>query len=403
MSKPRKPEQKKAPAFRREKLAADAEAERCVLAYLLLGGAWTDGILEEHFSLHSHKLIWRSIATLHARGASVERPAVAAELAEDKAIEAIGGLTYLIHLEDETGIHADADITPYTRRLSDAFARRNLQRLAYSVLGDLDAGHPTDELIAASTEAFAKLRTRESGADNGHTPRVAAVNLDAVPPSLVLLNSLAVFGGRIQFESIRRRGPMIVAHFRDGGEAIWRTMTDLTSFARSQAILAEATQQLIASPSRKTLKAVWEPAAQLILQLAGTDRVASADEQRDEFRDILHTAWKRAECPSTHDDAGFLKQLRACQTHARDPHGPPPVCCVWHDGENCYVHQASLIEWLSTPSGRNRHYAWGYVRDALLLLDFVPVQIHRSVKNESAKARLWRGPLEILVDDESGE
>jgi hypothetical protein len=141
----------------------------------------------------------------------------------------------------------------------------------------------------------------------------------------------------------------------------------------------------------------------LILQLAGTDRVTSADKLRDEFRDILHTAWKRASCPNTQKDAEFLELLQACLMHTRDPKGPPPRCCIWHDQSDCYVHQASLIEWLSTPSGRNRHYDWGDVRDALLLLDFVPVQVHRSVKGQAAKVRLWRGPLEILVDDESGE
>jgi hypothetical protein len=307
-SKPQSaPKQKKTPPVQREKLAADDQTERCILAFLILGGAWIDGLGDDLFSDRRHKLIWRAIESLHLRGASIERPAVAAELVEAKTLDAAGGLSYLIRLEDETGIHPTADIMPYVRRLLDAAKRRTMQRHAYALLGDLASGaKSTDELLANATEIYAKLGTRINAAGMS---RLASVNLDAVQPTITLLNSLAVFGGRIQFESVKGRGPMIVAT--------------------------------------------------------------------------------------------FLDKLRACQTHKRNPQGPPPESCVWHDGEYCYVHQPSLVEWLSTPGGRNRHYDWGDVRDALLLLDFTPEQIHRSYDGVSAKVRLWRGPLEILVDDET--
>jgi hypothetical protein len=74
---------------------------------------------------------------------------------------------------------------------------------------------------------------------------------------------------------------------------------------------------------------------------------------------------------------------------------------VWHDGDYCYVHQPSLIEWLSTPGGRNKHYDWNDVRKALSLLHFKPEQIHRSRGSETVNVRLWRGPLEVLIDDET--
>jgi hypothetical protein len=406
-SKPQSDDQQKKATFRRDKLYADGEAERCVLAYCILGGKWAEGIADEHFSLHAHKLIWRAMVTLHARGAAIERPAVAAELHEAETLDAAGGLSYLIELETETGIHPTADIAPYLRRLLDAARRRTMQRHAYALLGDLALGaKSTDELLAGATEIYAKLGTRINTAE---TSRLASINLDRVQPTISLLNSLAVFGGRIQFESVKSRGPMIVATFARGDEAIWRSMTDLTSFARSQAILAAATGELIPTPSRKTIKAVWEPAVALILQLAGTDRVTSADKLRDEFREILSNTWKRAGCPNTvsaddeQSDRAFLVLLRECSTHTRDPHGPPPRYCIWHDGEHSYVHQPSLVEFLSTPGGRSKHYDWSDVRDALLLLDFVPQQVHRSFANEHAKVRLWRGALDLLVDDESGE
>jgi hypothetical protein len=235
----------------------------------------------------------------------------------------------------------------------------------------------------------------------------APVQVDRVTPTLELLNACLVFDGRIQFTAVRRRGPMIIAEFGDGAEAIWHSMTDLMSFARSQAILAEATQTLIPTPPRRSTKAVWEPAVQWILRLAGNDRINTTDALREEFRTIIYSTWKKAKCPHTmtdqdrESDTLFFQFLQECLEHRRDPSATqPPRCCVWHDGENCYVHQPSLIDWLSTPSGRHKQYDWGDVRNALLLLDFVPEQVHRSINRQNVNVRLWRGPLDLLVDDE---
>jgi hypothetical protein len=228
------------------------------------------------------------------------------------------------------------------------------------------------------------------------------VDPNRITPSLELLNACPIFGGRLEFTSVKRRGPMIVARFAGARvEAVWPSIQDLISFPKSQAILFETTQTLIRTPKRRAAKASWEPVAQAIMRLAGASDITSMDSLRDEFADILHTTWKRAECPEATDDEEFMEQLRACQTHARNPQGPPPSYCVWHDGEHCYVHQPSLIEWLSTPGGRNKHYDWADVRKALLLLGFEREQIHRSRGGETINVRLWKGPLELLVDDET--
>jgi hypothetical protein len=234
----------------------------------------------------------------------------------------------------------------------------------------------------------------------------AQINIDTVTPTMELLNACEVFGGRIGFKAIKRRGPMIVADFGESNEAIWKTMTDLTSFARSQAILAEATQVLIPTPVRRDVKPLWEPAVQLILRLAGDDRITSTDALREEFREIIPDTWKKAGLPIAVDDPQFLAVLRECQSHVRDPKSiAPPRCCVWHDNQHCYVHQPSLIEWLGLPAGGNKRPDWGEVRNALLLLNFVPERVHRSVTDKSGKVaanvRLWRGPLDLLADDET--
>ena len=250
--------------------------------------------------------------------------------------------------------------------------------------------------------ALAKQNETYQGGKRKHAFS-ARINLDAIHPTIEALNGLDIFGGRIQFVDISRRGPMIVADFADDAEAVFHTLTDLTSFARAQVILAQATQVLIPTPARQNIKTEWEPAVQLILKLAGKDQTMNADKLREEFREILRIAWERAKYPCTKDDSEFLAMLRLCYSNKRDPQGPPPACAVWHDQAHCYSHQMSFMNWLSTPGGRNKHYDWGEVQNAYLLLDFVPKQVHRSVNNQHAKVRLWRGPLDLLIDDESGE
>ena len=249
--------------------------------------------------------------------------------------------------------------------------------------------------IAQTTETW-----RPRGPD--HRPWVIKVDPDKAKPSLELLNACPVFGGRIQFTGVKRRGPMIVATFEDGAEAIWPSVADLISFPRSQAIVGQATEVVIPTPNRRSIKPDWEPAAQWILQLAGKDQTNSTDSLREEFRHIIPATWKRAGCPHVKDDTAFFEVLQECADHRRDPTArTPPRRCVWHDNKDAYVHQPSLIEWLSTPAGHNKQWDWGQVRNALLLLDFQPEQVHRSVNSTTSKVRLWRGPLDLLVDDET--
>jgi hypothetical protein len=257
-----------------------------------------------------------------------------------------------------------------------------------------------EQTIARAIERTSETWTARA---QDQTSRTAAVDVDKVTPTIDLLNACSVFGGRIKFSAVKRRGSMIIAEFADHSEAIWLSMTDLMSFARSQAILAEATQMLIQTPSRNKVKRVWEPVVQLILRLAGNDSVGSTENAlQDEFQHIVSDTWERADYPQTDHDDAFFAKLRECKKHKRDPTAlKPPNHCVWHDQQNCYVHQPSLIEWLSTPTARNKQYDWTDVRNALLLLGFRPKQKHRSNDGETVNVRIWIGPLNLLVDDET--
>jgi hypothetical protein len=254
-----------------------------------------------------------------------------------------------------------------------------------------------------TTIARAVEQTTETWQPHRARRHSAVVSIDAMTPTVELLNACEVLGGRIRFIAVERRGPMIIGRFAGvDAEAVWPGMPDLISFSKSQAILAETTQVLLPSPPRRSAKSSWEPAAQLILRLAGAGDMTSTDALRDEFEHIILSTWKRADGPHAWADEMFFQVLRECLEHRRDPQAVKPTrTCVWHDSRHCFVHQPSLVEWLSTPAARNKHYDWGEVRKALLLLGFQREQVHRSCGNETVNVRLWKGPLELLVDDET--
>jgi hypothetical protein len=229
--------------------------------------------------------------------------------------------------------------------------------------------------------------------------RYAEVNVDDSKPSIELLNNLAIFEGRVKFLSLHRRGPMIVARFDDGAEAIWPSMIDLTSFNRAQAIIADACDILISTPSRSTVRRKWEPAVQLILQLATGDKVATGAALREEFREILQSVWERAGSPIADTPEKFVALLQQCSSHERDPKKGPPPCCIWIAENASWVHQPQLMDFLSTPLGKNKHYPWEVVRSALLLLDFRLVKsLTRSYEGICVKTNVWKGPTTLLMD-----
>ena len=378
-SKPRKKPESPPPA---RGLPSDQPAERAVLASILLDNDVFDqaaALTEDDFILEKHRCIWRTMQTLHGKNQPIDYSTVYSEG------QLLNGATPSFDIGDLTGLTDGepqaANIGAYVAAVQKAAKRRRVIYQARSVA--TGAMHGEDPALLEARMA-------------------SAVRVDKLPSTLDLLNALAIFEGRIRFSAVKARGPMIIAEFDGGGEAIWHTMTDLMSFARSQIILAEATRTVIPTPPRSKIKTTWEPVAQLILRLAGADRVMSTDALREEFRHIVEGTWKSAGCPNVDDDGDFFEVLRECLDHHREPAAvKPPRRCVWHDGKYSYVHLLSLVEWLSTPAGRNKHYDWGQVRNALLLLDFVPEQIHRSFDGLNVNVRLWRGPLDLLVDDET--
>jgi hypothetical protein len=267
-------------------------------------------------------------------------------------------------------------------RIDALFRRSGLMRQKWELRQDY-RNCTIAKAIAQTTETY-----RPRGADR-RDPGVTEIRVDALAPSLETLNALNLFGGRISFTLLRRRGALIEAHFAHGARAIWRTAGELASFRESQHILFQATGQLLPTPPQRKVLACWEPAAQLIRRIADQDAVDTRPALEDEFADILCATFERAGRPVIETAAAWVAMLDECTSHKRNPHSStPPRCAVWAADGYAWVHMPSLVEWLSTPAARNKHFAWEDVRTALLLLDFVQRDLHRSHDTSEGHARV---------------
>jgi hypothetical protein len=241
-------------------------------------------------------------------------------------------------------------------------------------------------------EAMAILR----GKKKSHGARPAFVDLSRFEPSLELLNSLIIWQGRIEFLSVKRKGPMLIATTNGNVEIVWPTMAELNVFSRSQAVIADATNILIPTPPQGEIRKQWEQAVGLLLQLAAQDDIRLEPALKEEIRDLLRLVWRAADQPIAHDSGKFIDFVRAAQRTRRNPNGAVPPC-VFIAEEATWVHVPSFRLWLSIPALTNKQPALADVRTGLLLLAFTYHEnLSRGFEGDSETACLWRGPLEVL-------
>jgi hypothetical protein len=290
-------------------------------------------------------------------------------------------------------------------RIDRLFRRSGLMRDKWNDRSDYRES-TIQRALDRQTETYHPPKPRKESA----TTHTLEVDLSLAIPSLELLNASPLFGGRIKFAAIYRRGTLIQAEFAGGNKATWPTATDLRTFARSQDILFSATGVLLPTPAQKEIKTTWEPIAQLIRSLADQNATNVAPPLEDEFAQILRSTWERAGRPKTETREQFFEMLQHCQKCPRDPAAlVPPVCAVWIGGAGeqaeqfIWVYQDVLQAWLSTPAAKSKHYLWDDLRTALLMLNFRPRELHRSLGDGKVHVRVWQGPLDLLVDDDTVE
>jgi hypothetical protein len=227
-------------------------------------------------------------------------------------------------------------------------------------------------------------------------PCAAVIDLSRFQPSLELLNGMAVWQGRVQFTSVKRRGPMVIATTTAGVEVVWQSTAELGSFAKSQAVISDASSIWIPTPPHRQIRTQWEPAVSLLLQLSAQDGLRLEPALKEEIRDLLRLVWRAAGQPAAGHSGEFIDFLRTVERTRRNPAGTVPPC-VFLAEDAAWVHVPSFRLWLSIPALTNRLPALTDVRNGLLLLGFTYHEnLSRGYEGDSETACLWRGPLEVL-------
>jgi hypothetical protein len=248
------------------------------------------------------------------------------------------------------------------------------------------------------TIAKAIDQTSETWGSRPHPASAAAavIDLSRLQPCLELLNSLTVWQGRIQFTSVRRRGPMLIATTSSGVDVVWPSTAELGSFSKTQAIVSDSTNIWIPTPGHRQIRAQWEPAIGLLLELAARDGLRLEPALKEEIRDLVRLMWRAAGQPAAKDSGEFMEFMRAVQHTRRNPAGAFPPC-VFAAEEQAWIHVPSFRAWLSLPSLTNRLYPLTEVRNGLLLLGFVYCEnLRRGHEGDTETTCLWRGPLDVL-------
>jgi hypothetical protein len=231
-------------------------------------------------------------------------------------------------------------------------------------------------------------------------PREETVVLaaSAVDANIETLNSMALFHGKIAFQSFCRRGSMILATTTDDQQIVWPTMTDLISFARARAAISDGADVLLPTLPRNQVARIWDPAASMIIKLAALDAKRVEHVLKAEYKDLLILMWRYAKQPVAKDSKQFMEFLMHIAGSVRDREKPAPPC-VFVAEEFCWVHLPTFRNWVSLPTLTNKQPPLAEARQGLLLLGFDYVKdVTRGADGDSESASLWRGPIDVLLE-----
>ncbi len=141
-------------------LPTNVDAERFVLGSILLDDALyvqAAGTLEaDDFSLESHRRIFKRMGELQERGEKIDRITVANELMKFNELEACGGLSYLVELDD--GLPRIPNLDSYIRIVKDKAVLRRIVFASQHMMNRALAGEEEpDEILAGAEETLLKL------------------------------------------------------------------------------------------------------------------------------------------------------------------------------------------------------------------------------------------------------
>jgi replicative DNA helicase len=141
-------------------LPANVDAERLVLGSIMLDDKLfiqAAGMLDAgDFSLEKHRRIFSRMGELQDRGESIDRVTLANELMKFNELESVGGLSYLVSLDD--GLPHIVNIDSYIRIVKDKSTLRRIiaaaqQTMNRCLLGEEEAA----EILAGAEETLLKI------------------------------------------------------------------------------------------------------------------------------------------------------------------------------------------------------------------------------------------------------
>ena len=146
-------------------LPANPEAERFVLGAILMDDSAfvsvAGGLDADDFSLESHRRIFTRMLDLSTRAEKVDRVTLANELMRYNQLESVGGLTYLISLDD--GLPQIYNLDSYIRIVKEKSLLRRMILAAQSTIDKCLIGEESaDQILATTEEALLKLGEAQS-------------------------------------------------------------------------------------------------------------------------------------------------------------------------------------------------------------------------------------------------
>jgi len=151
---------------------------------------------------------------------------------------------------------------------------------------------------------------------------------DKLTASFELLNAMPVWRGKIRFvPPVLLKGSMILA-YTDQGKEIRFAHDQLQVFAAASKVIFKATNKLIPTPPQKKIRAWWEPAAQMLVDLGAQEPGAldAEDPLRPETLEWLQLLFDRANQPVARCTEDFVHFMLVARNTPRDPNSQPLVC-----------------------------------------------------------------------------
>ncbi len=149
-----------APEVAEKGLPANIDAERFVLGSILLDDAFyiqaASALEADDFSLEKHRRVFKRMGDLIERGERIDRVTLANELMKFGELEACGGLSYLVSLDD--GLPQMSDIDRYIRIVKEkATLRRIIFASQHMMNRCLMGEEEPDSILAGAEETLLRL------------------------------------------------------------------------------------------------------------------------------------------------------------------------------------------------------------------------------------------------------